>query len=362
MDQRSEFLLELLDKLGAPLMDAMQRSGPSELEGAETLAALLGQSVQMGLSLAQKMDLKEEGEDKESDSDAVRLSLSAMAGQFVAGSYVRQGHVPTEEEAQRLVKALSTVLTFANNFTPSAQHVARLKVTGSRKPLFDETQSQIFYLSAMAPVLGAVAEFPFGKSETVLIQEVAEKLAIRAAGLREALIGSASEFAEAAFSELMILHTLARVYADCHRAQTKKLLAQGEDIREEISSESVWEGFDLRLAMFETLLNASVPGAASGDTASEEGFSPAPAEAAEAPQAPASPAQQDGGNPMGFFAKGGTSSPPSAPAAASPAAEAPPPAPEQVSAPPPPPPVQEGNTGNPMSFFKPGAKPKENES
>ena len=97
MDQRSEFLLELLDKLGAPLMDAMQRSGPSELEGAETLAALLGQSVQMGLSLAQKMDLKEEGEDKESDSDAVRLSLSAMAGQFVAGSYVRQGHVPTEE-------------------------------------------------------------------------------------------------------------------------------------------------------------------------------------------------------------------------------------------------------------------------
>lgn len=371
MDERSTFLLELLDKLGGPLMGAVQTGasleGGGDSKDAETLAALLGQSVQMGLSLAQKMDLKD-GEESDADPDAVRLSLTAMAGQFIAGNYVQQGRVPTEEETQRLAKSLSTVLTFADNFTPSAQHTARLKVTGNQKPLFDETQSQIFYLSAMAPVLSAVAEFPFGKSETALIQEVAEKLAARAKGLREALIGSASEEAEAAFSELMILHTLARVYADCHRAQTKKLLAQDEDSREEASLDPVWKGFDLRLSMFETLLNASVPGEAAAGTVAPQVSQEIPAEAAPAaaPQAetpPSAPAQEGAGGPMGFFAKGespATPAPVPSPAEAAPVApqpaapETPPPAaaPAPVEAAP----AQEGG-GGPMSFFKPGTTP-----
>jgi hypothetical protein len=55
MNQRASFLIELLDKLGVPLMSAVQ-SGTADADGvaispardAELLAALLGQSVQLG--------------------------------------------------------------------------------------------------------------------------------------------------------------------------------------------------------------------------------------------------------------------------------------------------------------------------
>lgn len=356
MDQRSTFLIELLDTLGVPLMGAVQAHSAADgspAKDASTLASMLSQSVQLGLSVAQKLDLKE----GQGDADAVRLALSAMAGKLVGDTYRQTGRLPAEADTARMTRALEAVLTFADNFTASAEHTARLRSIGGEKPLFDMAQSQIFYLAAMEPVLAAIAEFPFGQNETTLIQSTAERLQKSAANLREAMIGASAEKAESAFAELMILHSLARIYADCHRGETARLIAQ-TDQNAAPSLDPVWKGFDLRLAMLETLLNVAVPGDMP-ETVAPQTPAAAPAEAplpppaapiqTEAPQPPpavpapaampAAPAQPPsappaGAGPMGFFAKKPEAEVPSTPAAPAPPA----------------------NPGSPMSFFKPGTK------
>lgn len=344
MDQRSTFLIELLDKLGVPLMQAVQAYPPEAdasgkrnplpgVKEAEALAILLGQSVQLGLSLAQKLDLKPD----EGDPDAVRLALSAMAGRLVAGSYRQSGRIPAEAETARLSRALEAVLTFADNFTPSAEHSARLQLSGAEKPLFDMAQSHIFYLNAMEPVLDAIAEFPFGQTETKLIQDTAEKLQQRAGNLRETLIGAAADGPESAFAELMVLHSLARIYAECHRSETRRLLSADQETGSgAVSLDPVWRAFDLRLAMLETLLNTAVPG---GRQASQQA-APAVAAPIQTPP-PAAPSAPPPGSPMGFFTQKPQNS---APPASEPAQQSPAPA---------------AGGGNPMAFFKPGAKKEE---
>lgn len=343
MDQRSAFLIELLDKLGVPLMQAVQAHAPgggAPSQEAGTLAALLGQSVQLGLAVAHKLDLKE----GQGDADAVRLALAAMAAKLVGESYRLQGRVPAENDTARLTRALEAVLTFADNFTPSAEHTARLRTANAEKPIFDMAQSQIFYLSAMEPVLGAIAEFPFGQSETKLIQEAAEKLQQRAESLREALIGASAEQAESRFAELMILQALARIYADCHRGETARLVAAGDGAGAP-SLDPVWAAFDLRLAMLETLLNVAVPGDAPEAAVPAAPVAAAPIVADVPPPAP--PVEQvyhapppppvsppAAAGPMGFFTKN-----PQTPDSAPTGTAEPPPA-----------------GGNPMAFFKSGPK------
>lgn len=371
MDQRSTFLIELLDKLGVPLMEAVQahaRPDTPPAQEAGTLAALLGQSVQLGLSVAQKLDLKE----GQGDADAVRLALAAMSAKLVGESYRLQGRVPAENDTARMTRALEAVLTFADNFTPSAEHTARLRTASAEKPLFDMAQSQVFYLSAMEPVLGAIAEFPFGQNETTMIQSAAEKLQQRASMLREAMIGASAEKAESSFAELMILQALARIYADCHRGETARIVAANNNDAAP-SIDVVWKAFDLRLAMLETLLNVAVPDDAPERTAPAVPTAapiaapaeppavqqndapsvtispppdvavapmPMPAPDAAAPAAPVAP----GGGPMSFF---GNKPPVQAiPGVAQP--EAPPAEPPKI------------DPANPMSFF--GAIKKDDQS
>jgi hypothetical protein len=363
MDLRNTFLIELLDKLGVPLMGAVQVHGHGDGapdKDAKVLAAMLGQSVQLGLAVAQKLDLKE----GQGDADAVRLSLSAMAGKLVGDSYRQTGRLPNEADTARMTRALEAVLTFADNFTPSAEHAARLRSVGTDRPVFDMAQSQIFYLSAMEPVLAAIAEFPFGQNETTLIQTTAENLQSRAANLREAMIGASAEKAESAFAELMILHSLARIYADCHRSETARILSN-PDQSTAPSLEPVWKGFDLRLAMLETLLNVAVPGEMpeSAPPKAPVPIAPPQAQAPVAVPIPATPVVEaplppppqhvqpapgpaaPPGGPMGFFAKKPVDAVPSTPATPAAAPPAAPPA--------------EG--GSPMAFFKPGVKKEDSE-
>lgn len=352
MTPRAAFLIELLDKLGGPLMAAVEsRASGDNVGESKTIAALLGQSVQLGMSLSQTIDTGDEQE-----ADSLRVALTALSGPMIAELYRVQGRPPSEEDTKRLAKALEAVVTFAENFTPAAGHTARLKTLGTDRPLFDAAQSHIFYFSAMVPVLGAIAEFPFGQNETALVQEVAEKLAVRARSLREALSGSGSDMAEVSFTELMILHSLARVYAECHKAETKRLLDM-EEPEASPSLDPVWKAFDLRLSMLETLLNVALPSSDDGPVASPVPAPPpskAPAAAAPASQEPSAPPGE--GNPMTFFSKGpadtdATPSEPPPEAAPPPASpETPPLAPPAESVPP------SGEKSNPMAFFRPGAK------
>lgn len=379
MTPRTLFLIQLIDKLGVPLMNAVQQTNEGKIP-AETIAGLLSSSVKLGLSLTDKMGLHEE----DGDMDSVRVALSASAAQMIAEYYARHKKIPIDGEHEQISKSVDALISFAENFTASKNHTGRLRNLGDEAPIFDAAQSQIFYLSAMQPVLAAVAGFSFGQSETRLIQEIAEKLQMRAGALREALSGAGADDGEARFTELMILHSLARMYAQIHMYKTAEIEKAGNEEAPAISIETVWSDFDRQVAMLETLLGVALPGgedtgistprSSSSQAEEHSTITPPPPEPEVTAPVPATPPPEQGapaqeqtqkstpagnpGNPMGFFAKKPETA--AAPAPQSPPQNLGPNSPSQPDAVKSPEetekPKPQGNPSNPMSFFKPGAQ------
>jgi hypothetical protein len=310
MDSRSQFILQLLQKLGAPLMRAVNARSGSADEGAkdaQTISALLSETVKISIALSQAMNLKPE----DGDADAIRVTLAALAADLVADSYKETGRLPTEADSRRITKSLESVLAFTDNFAPAAQHAQRLQTIDGAAPFMDEMQVSLYAMNALVPAIAAIAEFPFGQQETKLIQEVATTLSDRAKTLRSNLVQIEGDGADGKMAELVLLQSLAQIYASAHRAETTRLKTLPEDSRGDLSLGPVWEQFDRQLAMLEVLL-----GTAGGVSSGRGGKGVKPAAEAPAEEPPAQPA---------------------APAAQAPAA--------QEAAPP-------AKPANPMSFFK----------
>ena len=305
MDSRSQFILQLLQKLGAPLMRAVNARSDGADEGAkdaQTISALLSETVKISISLSQAMNLKPE----DGDADAIRVTLAALAADLVADSYKETGRLPSDTDSRRIAKSLESVLAFTDNFAPAAQHAQRLQTIDGTAPFMDEMQANLYAMNALVPAIAAIAEFPFGQQEAKLIQEVATALSDRAKTLRSNLAQIEGEGADAKMAELVLLQSLAQIYAAAHRAETARLKTLPEDARGELSLTPVWKQFDRQLAMLEVLLGTSA-GNASGrggkgvkptaEAPAEEQQS-APVESAAPAAPPAKPA-----NPMSFFKK-----------------------------------------------------------
>lgn len=297
MDSRTQFLLQLLQKLGAPLMAAVNAHSAGEEKDAGTLAALLSESVKIGISLSQAMNLKTD----DGDADAIRVSLAALAAGLVAESYSATGRLPGDTESRRISKALESVIVFADNFAPAAEHAQRLKMLDGTPPFFDAVQTNIYAIHALLPAIAAINDFSFGQADTKLVQDVSDRLGAKAKDFLNTLGAN-----DAAMSELVILQALAKIYAGAHRAETEKMKASGDT---GAGLDGVWKSFDRQASMVEVLLSSM--GGASGSsgrgggsvkpaTATPEAPPPAapPAAAQPAQAAPAKPS-----NPMSFFKK-----------------------------------------------------------
>lgn len=302
---RTQFLVQLLQKLGAPLMAAVgshSAGGDSSEKDAQTLSSLLSESVKISISLSQAMNLKPE----DGDADAIRVALAALAGELVADSYRQTGRLPTENDSRRIAKALESVIVFADNFAPAAEHAKRLETLESTPPFMDPVQTNIYAIHSLAPAISAISEFAFGQVDTRLVQDVAERLRARAKELLGTLGGEGS-----AMAELVVLQALGHLYAGAHRAETKRLKDKGEDAS--ASLDPVWAAFDKQTAMLAVLLApASGAGQASGggggvkpavEPPAQEAPPPAAPPPAQEPSAPPPATPPAGGNPMSFFKK-----------------------------------------------------------
>ena len=413
MDQRTTYLLQILESIGAPLMHAVtaQNAG-NDTQDAQTLASLLGKTVEASIELGNIMDINP----AEAQDDTLRVALAGLAGPLVAGQYQKRSKVPESTDLKKITGSLQAVLTFSDNFTPTPETVERLKSLEASGQAVDGYQSQIQYMQALIPVVEAIAAFPFGQPETKLIMDVSDRLVKRAVEIREALLPNVGDEAVQKITELAILRGLALLYSACHKNETQNAQAMGEAARNEgLSMDPVWKAFATRTAMLEALASRMVPKGQDAVSSGTSGGGPAPVTppepppaqpvtqetppavaeppAAPPPQPPVEPpAQQQpppqetsqntsppagGNNPMAMFAKpkpegedgdqGGQtpppvpSAPPEPPAAQPPAQEPPatPPPPQQPpSEPPPPPPAEQQNQsedetkGSPMSFFK----------
>ncbi len=349
MDQHSEYLIQLLEKIGVPLMVAITEvsdsgeepsaESPDELAGqdAQKIAELLARAVQVSIDIGKNMDLAAAVDQGES----VRVALAALSGPMVAGYYKQNRRIPADQDLKRIVTALQAVMTFSENFVPSPENTQRLEQIKAQGVPVDAMQVNIQYIQAFLPAVNAIGVFPFGRPEKKLMQDVSDRLVKEATRLRESVFGTSLPSDDQKFTELALLRSLACIYAECHRAETSRLMAMDEVARTKqaeseggaLSLEPVWTAFDLRASMLEALGLGLGPGAqgASGQTEKEPVAPEAPAETPPPVKEQTLPPAQEQ-----------AATEPSPP----PIAAEPPPSEKQES-----PPAQESS--GPMSFFKP---------
>lgn len=401
MNQRAAYLIQILEKIGSPLMAAIAEAAPGEAENpaqeAQTMAALLAKTVQASIDLGHVMDINP----AEAMDDSLRVALAALAGPIVAGQFRKRGQIPEEAALKRVTNALQAVLAFSENFAPGPESAQRLKELEARGQVADPNQTHVQYVQAFVPVVEAIAAFPFGQPEQKLLMEVSDRLVKKAVELRETLLPGVSDEKDQKRAELGLLRALAGLYSASHRAETAKAMTMDEAARSAgLSMEPVWRRFDVRAAMLEALAGTMIPGAQSGKGGGHAPAAPAqqpPAPAQAAPIAPPAPppaqppvqeqaqeqvqpaaqpvqppppaqpvqppqqpqaVQPAAQNPMALFAKpqAGAATAPAQPPVQPPAPVSPPP--ESATVPAPPPPAGEGGDPadsppkNPMTFFK----------
>lgn len=301
MDQRTQFLIQVLEKIGGPLTAAVtvlpgQEGGLAQ--DAKRVAELLNRSVQLGLSVAEGMNVRDEAQ-----ADGVHLSLAAFSSPLIAGHYMASGRVPGDLEIRRLSGALQAVLTFADTFTPAADSTLRLQNTDAGTTPADEALIHIQMLTAFAPVFQVVSSYAFGRPENKLIQEIAATLVERAASLREEIFGADLPAKSARQVELVLLRVLGSLYASAHAMEMQKLMALGDAARASgsgVSMDPIWAAFDRGADMARLVAEQIVPPPkTAGNPGSGGGLKAAPPVSPPRVQAP--PPAEDDDNPMAFF-------------------------------------------------------------
>ncbi|MFK7839000.1 MAG: hypothetical protein AB8B83_01605 [Bdellovibrionales bacterium] len=311
MNQRAHYLIEILDKIGTPLLKAAEQSN-NGADTATTVASLLGKVVETSISMNQTLDLTP----TDAQDDSLRVALAALAGSLVADQYKQKGKVPEAADLSRIQSAMSAVLTFGDNFALSDAHIQRLQTLKANGGVVDAHQISIQYVDALIPVINAVGAFPFGQPEQKLIMDVSDRLVKRTAEMRETLLPGLSGDDEK-LAELAILRASAEIYAACHEAETAKLMSVDGDAPAAHSIDPVWIAFEMRTAILESVVKNLMPNSPAVP-ASASSAAPVTAAVATAPAAPPPAASVSGA--------------PEAPAAAPVAQEAP--SPTQPPAPP----------------------------
>lgn len=360
---QSQFAIKLLEKIGAPLAAAIEsvplEGDDTDMQAAKLMAQMLGQCVQASIALNGSLNAVED----EAQADSTRLALAAVAAPLIANFYRQNARVPEDSDIKKMVKSLEAVLAFAENFTPAEEGKSRLSTIDHEVPLFDTTQSMLVVMQVMTPVISAIAEFPFGQSENKLLQEVSDKLRAIAADIVTKNGGKDK------LSELMILKSLAQIYTDCHRKETKRLASASDENRGDLSLDPIWEAFDTQVVMLETMAGMNKSGQTASPTPVTQPASVAPPSAEKpamsAPSAETAPAATSG--PMGFFKKPEAGDAvkdtkiEAAPISTSATASEPV---ASVSSPPVDSPKTPSSSppSSPMGFFKPGAKKDEEDN
>lgn len=327
MSKRADFLVQILERLGAPLMAAVNAVSVKESGGAdvsrdaERIAQLLTRSVQFSVIMSESSGLRNGG-------DSVRLALAALGAELMGAQYSQTGKIPAEADIRKTTEALGAVLAFADNFALAADNHARLENLRPGDVLADDAQINIQHIALFAPVVAAIMAFPFGQPEKKLVQDIAARLTQTAAAM-QSRIGSGADDRTNKRGELEILRGLARLYASCHETETKRIMAMNPGARSGAQSlDPVWKSFEEGAAMLE-IIAGNADGAAGVISSSSAGE-----------LTPAAPARVPAAEPPAVR----PAAPPPLAASPQPVAESPKVAPEKEAG------------YNPMSFFKPPKK------
>lgn len=328
MDPRSNFLIQVLEKLASPLVAAisevsvrnMMLADPNQPGAmrpeAEQVAGLLTKSTQMSIGLSNLVDFNL----PENEADSLRLALTSLSSPLIANLYRLAGRIPNDAELDRIMAAMNSVITYSDHFVTAGDASARLQHLDTDFFPVDEHQVVLQYMNVLLPSVNSIMAYSFGQPEKKLVQDVTERLVREARGFREKLFPSL-EGREAARADLAVLRMASLIYSQCHFAEMAKLMATEEQARQGLAPAmtTLWQAFSLRLEMLEVVADVLVPGGRPAQSTATGGKRPAMQSEAKIPQTPVAPqapavpastaatqapeAKPPSGNPMAFFAK-----------------------------------------------------------
>jgi len=250
---RLQTVLMAFRQIGMPLLQALAESpggkggdGAASGPSAAQFSALIDSTIALSQNLAAQLGAGEEELDP-----AVRWALAGSASQVVAASYRATGHALPKEEAQRLAEIAATLQDKFKSQIPAGGETVPNTVATFRAKMTE----------AMVPVIGAVAQYAFGRAEHALLAEVAERLVKNADQVTRALAPAGATPEQWRLLCWNILRAAGQIYTECHYAEADRLLYMNPDDRAAYFAQhgnivpmtQVWQAFAQRMAMLATL-------------------------------------------------------------------------------------------------------------
>lgn len=253
-EARLQSVLAAFRHIGMPLLQSMAET-PSATGGGEGHVAKIspehfGQLVDTTVLLSR--ELAEHLSAKEQDLDAsVRWALAGAASQVVAANLRATGNVLASEQAKRFAEMAEVLQEkFKDRLSADSPSLPNTLAT---------FRSQM--MEAMVPVIGAVAQYAFGRAEHALLAEVAEQLVKTADQVTRSLAPAGATPEQWRLLCWNILRSAGQIYTECHFAEADRLLYMNPDDRAAYFAKNnnivpmtqVWQAFRQRMAMLATL-------------------------------------------------------------------------------------------------------------
>lgn len=249
---RMQTLLASFREIGMPLLQVLAESPnqdaqeKTEADKSQQFGELVDSAIQLSVEMA-----KEIGANESELEPAVRWALSGSASQVVAAGYRATGKAMSSQEASNLAQLAGQLQEkFKNQIPPGGESLPNTVATFRAK-----------MMESMVPVIGAVAQYAFGRGEHELLAEVSERLVKMADQVTRAVAEPGTTPEQWRLLCWNILRAAGQIYAESHYAEADRILYMSPDDRAaylaqygtNIPMTQVWQAFNQRMAMLATL-------------------------------------------------------------------------------------------------------------
>ena len=260
---RMQTLLTTFRQVGLPLLHAVMEVPPQE--GAPSTANLphIGSLIDSTIDLSREL-ANQLGAGEEQLEPWVRWSLAGAASQVVASNFKATGRALSAEEAAYIAQM---VIELQSKF--------KAQIPAENEPVPNTVATfRAKMMEALVPVVGAIAQYSFGRAEHVVLAEVSEKLIKNADQITRALAPSGCTPEQWRLLCWNVLKAAGQIYTESHYAEADRLLYMNPDDRAAyfakhgniVPMTQVWQAFNQRMAMLATLVTyLDVPSSAQLD-------------------------------------------------------------------------------------------------
>lgn len=255
---RMNTLLLAFRQVGMPLLHALSETpagegqSPALMPRLGQFGALVDSTVSLSNELAAQM-----GASADQVDAWIRWSLAGAASQLVASNFRATGQPLSPDAARHIAEIVNDLQDKFKSQIPAASESIPNTVATFRAKMME----------TMVPVVGAVAQYSFGRAEHALLAEVSERLVRTADQVTRALAAPGSTAEEWRLLCWNVLKAAGQIYTESHYAEADRLLYMNPDERAAyfakhgniVPMTQVWQAFNQRMAMLATLANYLEP-------------------------------------------------------------------------------------------------------